>query len=234
MKLFSAAIRAPLLAHYNSACDTSPELGPKKSGFFETASSRRLLIGSSTMTDPPHGPVTQLLDSVKDGDEAAKAELWAVVYEELHGMARGYMARERGNHTLQATALVHEAYARLLGSEQIHQRGRSYFFAAAAQAMRRILIEHARRQPSDRPGHLAIDPVLMPEGSDADIETLDRALDQLAKHDHEAHEVVMLRFFAGLSVEAAAETLETSERTIKRRWAYGRTWLFQELTREQS
>lgn len=98
--------------------------------------------------------------------------------------------------------------------------------------MRRILIEHARRQPAERPGHLGIDPILLPEGGTADIEKLDQVLDQLAEHDQEAHEVVMLRFFAGLSVEATAETLETSERTVKRRWAYGRTWMFQALTSE--
>ncbi len=176
----------------------------------------------------PEGTITAHLASLERGDTSARDALWESVYEELRRMAGSMMQREQSNHTLQPTALVHEAYARLLGGAAVRQQSRAYFFGAAAQAMRRILIEHARRNSYGKGTggetlgplkNLAVgDGPMTPEN----VESLDRALDELKTHNPDVHDVVMLRFFAGLGVEETADALGISPRSVKRYWAYGR------------
>lgn len=190
------------------------------------------------------GKITRLLTSVGNGDEQAREALWSAVYEELHEMAAGLMARERAGHTLQPTALVHEAYARLLGGQKLGQQDRAYFFAAAAQAMRRILIEHARRHTAKReraspvaasaraPKGDVLESLTVPSaGLSADsLLALNDALDALVEHNRQVFDVIMFRFFAGMTIEAAAESLGISPRTARRYWTYGRTWLYRRVT----
>ena len=184
------------------------------------------------MTGQPDGAVTLFLKAIGRGDTEARQELWSAVYGELHEIAAALMAREQVGHTLQPTALVHEAYARLVGGAPLRRESRGYFFRAAAQAMRRILIEHARRRK--RP-HLGVaddlERLVAPTEKPAAeaLEALDEALDALAEHDRCVGDVVMLRFFAGLTVEQTADLLSISPRTVKRCWTYGRTWLYRRL-----
>jgi len=192
--------------------------------------------------------LTAYLESMVQGSDEARGLVWARVYDELREMAGRLMAGERADHTLQPTALVHEAYARLLGGAAIGKADRAYFFAAAAQAMRRILIEHARArlggggaaaesEEDDARGRVrGCDPRLLEAFAVAGepltvqgIEALDAAIDALGAHDARTRDVIMLRFFAGLSVEQTAEVLEISPRTVKRCWAYGRTWLYRRI-----
>jgi RNA polymerase sigma factor (TIGR02999 family) len=181
------------------------------------------------------GTITTLLVSAGSGDRSARDALWAAVYDELHASAARLMAREPAGHTLQPTALVHEAYARLDGATDLKRKSRTYFFRAAAEAMRRILVEHARRRPSSANGPRRIDldvehleGLLGPESVDR-LPALDCALDALHEHDPRTYEVVMLRFFAGLTIDTTAESLEISPRTVKRCWAYGRAWLYRRV-----
>jgi RNA polymerase sigma factor (TIGR02999 family) len=179
--------------------------------------------------------VTQLLDEAAAGDPKAAAELLPLVYDELRKLAAARMAEEKPGQTLQATALVHEAYVRLVGPNQDRPwNGRGHFFAAAAEAMRRILVETARRKGRLRHGgdRVRVDlDRLDPAGDEANDRLLavDGLLDRLAAEDPAAAAVVKLRFFAGLTAEEAAAALGISLRTANRHWAYARAWLFQRL-----
>jgi RNA polymerase sigma factor (TIGR02999 family) len=176
--------------------------------------------------------VTRLLDAAAAGDRQAAADLLPLVYAELRRLAAAKLAREPAGQTLDATALVHEAYLRLVGDQ--HFDGRGHFLAAAAEAMRRILVDNARRKLTEKHGgdrrriDLAdVDPAA-PERA-ADLVALDEALTKLAGEDPVKAGLVTLRYFAGLSVEQAAEVLGVSRATADRYWAYARTWLFCEL-----
>lgn len=183
--------------------------------------------------------VTQILKQLADGDENAADALLPHVYEQLRSIARRRMNAERPDHTLQATALVHEAYARLVGNEELNWDSRGHFFIAAAEAMRRILIEHARsnmRQkrggPQRRPLSLSIADVAdlaATEKSDQII-ALDDALRRLQLQRPRVARIVELRFFAGLTVDETAHTLGVSPRTVDLDWAFARAWLYKELT----
>lgn len=168
------------------------------------------------------------------GETSAASELLPHVYGQLLAIARRRMRQERPGHTLEATALVHEAYLRLVGSEDLSWSGRACFFQAAALAMRRILVEHARARGRVKRGgsvrHLPLDALDLAASNDTQrILDLDAAVTRLAEHDPRAAEIVSLRFYAGLSVEETAQALGLSERTVKREWAFARAWLFNEL-----
>jgi RNA polymerase sigma factor (TIGR02999 family) len=175
--------------------------------------------------------VTRILDQIQNGDTYAAAQLLPLVYEELRKLAAQRIADEKLGQTLQATALVHEAYARLVDVEQAPQwRGRGHFFAAAAEAMRRIMIESARRRKSAKGGggwqrHEMIDTDLAVDTSGDDLFAVDEALTRLALEDPRAARLVELRFFLGMTLEEAAEHLGIQERTAYRDWAYARAWL---------
>ncbi|MCD0457953.1 sigma-70 family RNA polymerase sigma factor [Roseiconus lacunae] len=175
--------------------------------------------------------ISRILSNLEQGDPAAASELLPLVYEELRRLASSRMRRENAAQTLQPTALVHEAYLRLIGREHVRWDGKSHFFAAAAEAMRRILIEHARRRNTLKRGgdrqRFEIDRsdgVVNVENAD-ELLDLDAALTQLAVDEPELAKLVELRYFAGLSVEEAAEVLAMSPRSVKRHWAYARVWL---------
>lgn len=184
------------------------------------------------------GNVTRLLNSAAAGDLQAPGQLLDLVYESLRGIAYQRMAGERGAHTLQATALVHEAYIRLLGKPDIQWTGRGHFFRAAAEAMRKILIDHARARSAEKRGGgraaLSISSVadLASPVDPAGFLALDEAISRLGQVDSQAAEVVRLRFYAGLSEEDVADTLGVSPRTVRRDWAFARGWLRDKLESE--
>jgi len=171
--------------------------------------------------------ITQILDAIQRGDCAAAEQLLPLVYEELRRLAACRMAREKPGQTLQATALVHEAYLRLVGGETKQSwENRRHFFAAAAEAMRRILIDRARKQ-ARAPARDPLDDVAAPEPvSTDDVLMIDEALTRLAAEAPDKAELVRLRYFAGLSLEDAAEALGISRATASRHWAYARAWLY--------
>jgi len=173
--------------------------------------------------------VTRLIHAVGSSDRAAADQLLALVYDQLRKIAQQRMNEERAEHTLQATALVHEAYLRLVGGADVDWQGRGHFFAAAAEAMRRILIDHARRRgTAKRGGGLkAVAGVLdlASEENVGDALALDDLLSRLETEDPQAAAVVRLRFFAGLSIDETAGALSVSPRTVKRNWEFARAWL---------
>lgn len=181
--------------------------------------------------------VTRILNAIQDGDKHAAAELLPLVYNELRQLAAEKMSRERPGQTLAATALVHEAYLRLVDCEQPQRwDSRGHFFAAAAEAMRRILIENARRKASLKRGGGYVRRVLIEdqiaasgENRQDDLLALDEALTRLAKIEPQTVKLVELRYFAGLTNEQAAEILGMSPRTAKRAWTYARAWLRREI-----
>jgi len=180
--------------------------------------------------------VTQILNAIERGDAKAANELLPLVYEELRLLAAQKMSQERPGQTLQATALVHEAYIRLVGEEAQNWKSRGHFFTAAAEAMRRILIDNARRKKSLKHGgdrqRMNLDKAAIRYDDDSsadDLIALDEALSRLAENDAIKSEVVKLRYFAGMSVEQTAEILEISPTTAKRYWAYARAWLLREI-----
>ncbi len=181
----------------------------------------------------PMSDVTRLLDAIQHGDPRASEALLPLVYAELRALARAKMAREQPGHTLQATALVHEAWLRL--GEQSFQN-RAHFFGAAAEAMRRILIERARRKLAAKHGanaeHLDADEIEIaaPTEKDDELLAVHEALDALAAHDARKAELVKLRYFAGLTIEEAAEVLGISAPTAKRDWTYARAWLYRRIS----
>ena len=178
--------------------------------------------------------VTQVLEQLKGGDRHAADKLLPMVYDEFRALARHYLAQERANHTLQPTALVHEAYMKLVDQTRVDWQGKSHFFAVAAQAMRRILVDHARsRQREKRGGGRARvildEAVALSPQKDEDVLALDEALERLAKLDPRQAKVVELRFFGGLNVEEVAEALGVSKRTVEGDWTFARAWLSREL-----
>lgn len=175
--------------------------------------------------------VTLILRQIEDGDPSAAEKLLPLVYQELRKLATARMAAESPDHTLQATALVHEAYLRLVGGDQPQEwNGRAHFFGAAAEAMRRILVDHARRKQAAKRagGHepIGIDVALIAAPSpDVDLIALDEALELLTAHDQRKAELVKLRYFVGLTLREAASTLGISESTADADWAYAKSWL---------
>jgi RNA polymerase sigma factor (TIGR02999 family) len=182
--------------------------------------------------------VTLLLDAAAAGDRQAAADLLPLVYEELRRLAAVRLADEPSGNTLQPTALVHEAYLRLVGAPNgAHWNHRGHFFAAAAEAIRRILIENARRKQRHKHGgdrcRLSLEQAeSMVEAPVEDLLALDEALSQLSAHDPIKTEVVKLRFFAGLTMPEIAQALDLSLATVERYWTYARLWLYAELTDE--
>ena len=180
-----------------------------------------------------HSDVTRLLLAWGNGQEAAAAPLMDAVYGELRRLARGYLIRERRDHSLCATALVHEAYLKLVDQRRVEWQNRAHFFAIAAQQMRRILVDHARARGAAKRGaggtvplsdlELGVDPLPV------DLVALDKALEKLAQIDQRQTRLVELRFFAGLTIEETAEMLRIAPATVKRDWALARTWLYREL-----
>ncbi|MEJ2702989.1 MAG: ECF-type sigma factor [Sedimentisphaerales bacterium] len=182
--------------------------------------------------------VTRILASIQQGDARAADVLLPLVYQELRRLAAAKMSQEPPGQTLQATALVHEAYIRLVGSQAQDWAGRTHFFAAAAEAMRRILIDNARRKQRLKHGggqqKVAIDdaePTI--EKPSDDLIALDEALEKLAKIDKTKADLVKLRYFAGLTVEQAAGLLNLPERTAKRYWAHARAWLYRQVSEDR-
>ena len=198
-------------------------------------------MGTSADSSHGSGAVTQLLEAAAKGEAGAAEALLPLVYKQLRGLARQRMARERAGHTLQATALVSEAYLRLVGDEgRAHFAGSAHFFHAAGEAMRRILIEHARARGRFKRGggvgrrRVPLNVVdLATEVNFADAVALDEAFCRLEQESPDAAEVVRLRFYAGLSVEETAATLGVSPRTVNRAWTYARAWLFEALEGSQ-
>lgn len=182
--------------------------------------------------------VTTLLRAWSDGDSSALDRLTPLVYNELHNLARWYMNRERPGHSLQTTALVNEAYMRLVDYNRMQWQDRAHFFAVSGQVMRRILVEHARRHNERRGGgvpHVSLDEVLTLGGDECvnpgeNLVALDDALTLLAELDPRKVQIVEMRFFGGLTVEETAEVLRVSAITVKRDWRAAKAWLYRELT----
>ena len=189
--------------------------------------------------EPSSHDVTQLLVAWSDGDEAALEKLTPLVEAELHRLARRYMRDERAGHTLQTTALVNEAYLKLIDWKNVRWQNRAHFFGVSAQLMRRILVDHARKRHFQKRGGGAMkvslaEDVLVVEDRDIDLVALDEALERLAALDARKSQLVELRFFGGLSVEETAEVLKVSPRTVMREWSLAQAWLFRELKRTES
>ena len=186
--------------------------------------------------EPSSHKVTQLLQAWSAGEQGALDRLMPLVYGELHRLAQTYMAHERPEHILQTTALVNEAYLRLVDTTQANWRNRVHFFGACSQAMRRILVDWARsRQALKRGGEahpLELEEALVSAEPGAEIVALDDALTALAALDPRKGQVVEMRFFGGLSVEETAEVLKVSPETVMRDWKFAKSWLRRELTRE--
>ncbi len=183
---------------------------------------------------PPEQDVSTLLRAWSDGDQAALENLTPIVYEELRRLARYYMGRERSGHSLQATALVNEAYLKLVDCKRMRWENRAHFFAVSAQLMRRILVDHARRHNQKRGAgvqHVELeDSAIVGATRDEDLVALDEAMHALAQIDARKAQVVELRFFGGLSVEESAEVLKVSPVTVMRDWSTARAWLYREIS----
>ncbi|PYS74675.1 MAG: RNA polymerase subunit sigma-70 [Acidobacteria bacterium] len=181
--------------------------------------------------------VTQLLVAWSDGDQAALDQLVPLVNEELRRLARGFMRRERPGHTLQTTALVNEAYLRLVDQKHMHWQNRAHFLAIAAQLMRRILVDYARRRQYQKRGGGAVQVTLghaeeVANERSPDLVALDEALTSLAEMDPRRGRVVELRFFGGLSIEETAEVLKVSPTTVERDWTIAKAWLHKTVNRK--
>jgi len=184
--------------------------------------------------EPVRGDVSTLLCAWSDGDQRALTQLMPIVYDELRRLARHYMKGERAGHSLQTTALVNEAYLRLVDYKRMHWQNRAHFMAVSAQAMRRILVDHARRRNLKRGAdveHVALDDAaVISADRSTDFESLDDALNALAERAPRKAKVVELRFFGGLSVDETAEVLHVSSITVMREWKSAKAWLYRELT----
>ncbi len=191
------------------------------------------LPGDDEIQTPPIGEVSGLLRAWGDGDRGALDKLAPIVYDELHRLARHYMRGERPGHSLQTSALVNEAYMRLVDYKGMQWQNRAHFFAVSAQLMRRILVDHARRHNLKRGGgvqHISLEEIAIVGGErSADLVALDEAMDALALLDPRKVQVVEMRFFGGLSVEETAEVLKVSSVTVMRDWSTARAWLYREL-----
>jgi RNA polymerase sigma-70 factor, ECF subfamily len=188
--------------------------------------------------DPLSQNITHLLKEWSDGDQRALDRLTPLVYEELRQQAARYLRRERPGHTLQTTALINEAYLRLIDAKDVRWQSRAHFFAVAANLMRRVLVDHARRRDAAKRGgsqiRLTLDEGLaVAKDSEVDLLAIDEALDRLAAIDEQQARVVELRFFSGLSVEETAAALGVSAKTVKRDWSVARAWLRREIGGEE-
>ncbi len=187
------------------------------------------------MPTPEPQRLTELLVAWSDGDQKALNDLFPLVYDELRQLARRHMRRERRGHTLRTTALVNDAYLRLVDQRQVRWQNRAHFFAIAAQMMRRILVDHARAKRYEKRGggaaHVPLEEAaVIAQGKEAEIIALDEALVALAEIDPRRARVVELRYFGGLSNEEIAEVLKVSPNTVTRDWNMARAWLYQELS----
>lgn len=184
----------------------------------------------------PAGPITDLLARAQAGDPAASDALARAVHAELHSLAAGYLRKERPDHTLSPTALVNEAYLRLLGQSAVEWKNRSHFFGIAAQIMRRLLVDHARRTFAGRRDRSIVitlsDELPSADNTAIDILGVHDALNRLAELDERQARIVELKFFVGLSVEEIGKVIEVSPATVSREWALARAWLQQELTEQ--
>ena len=184
---------------------------------------------------PPNAPeITQLLVAWRNGDESALDRLFPVVYGELRRIAGNFMRRQNPGNTLQASALVNEAFLRLVGSDQVNWQSRTHFFAVSAQLMRRVLVDAARRRNSLKRGgdrlRITLDErVNVSDENETDLVALDEALTRLAELNPRHSQIVELRYFGGLTEEQVAEALRVSSRTVRRDWSLARAWLYREL-----
>ncbi len=209
------------------------------------------------MGEQPDQPVTRLLLQWSGGNEAALGELTGLLYRELRSLAQRHLRRERANHTIQRTALVHEAFVRLVSQQSVDWKSRAHFFALASTLMRRILVDHARARLSAKRGGgvpvLSLEDITLPPedadptapvelesiaehgedgDSDEDIAAIDEALNRLAALDNRQVQIVQMRYFGGLTIEETAQALGISDATVKREWVMARAWLKRELSRE--
>jgi RNA polymerase sigma factor (TIGR02999 family) len=185
----------------------------------------------------PGGEFTQILSRLQHGDGCAKQELFDLVYRELHALAARQMRGERHDHTLQSTALVHEAYLRLFGGGEPTWENRAHFFGTAAEVMRRILVDHARSRGTAKRGGGANREELPDQPQSVSMEStevlaIDEALADLEREDAPKAEIVKLRYFSGLSLEEIAEGMGMSLRTVKRQWSFARAWLYRRIRAE--
>jgi RNA polymerase sigma factor (TIGR02999 family) len=183
--------------------------------------------------------VTQLLGEWSNGDEGALGKLFPLVHPELHRLAHHYMSRERAGHTLQTTAILNEAYLRLVDNTKPVWQGRTHFIAAAAQLMRRIMVDHARERHSIKRGGGALkvtldEAALVTEARSEELLALDEALNELAVQDARKSQIVELRYFGGLTVKETAEFLKLSQRTVEREWTMAKAWLYRALSGEET
>lgn len=189
------------------------------------------------MSNEHPGEITGLLNRLSQGDKEAESKVVAAIYPELKRLASRYLKGERKGHTLQTTALVNEAYLRIVGNERVQWRSRTHFIATAATLMRRILVDYARARLAEKRGSgrqtLRLDEALVySEQHSEQLMDLDQALDRLAKRDARASKIVELRFFGGMTVVETAEALGVGEMTVKRDWRAARAWLYGELSKE--
>lgn len=196
-----------------------------------------LAAGGHAVGDPLSHNISHLLKEWSDGDPEALDRLTPLVYEELRRQATRYLRRERPGHTLQTTALIHEAYLRLVDAQDVEWQNRAHFFAIAANLMRRVLVDHARRRGADKRGGSQIrvpldEAAAVADETDIDLLAIDEALNRLAAIDEQQARVVELRFFSGLSVEETAAALGVSTTTVKRDWRVARAWLRREIERK--
>ena len=190
------------------------------------------------MAIPDNNEVTQLLANLRSGENQAHDQLFPIVYNELRKIAANYMRRERADHTLQATALVHEAYMQLVDQTRVTWQSRAHFFGVAAQLMRRILVDHARTQNALKRGgdaqKLSLDDSLgLASGPPVAFDELDEALNRLQHLDPNQAKIVELRFFGGLTVEEVSEVIGSSTATIEREWRMAKAWLHGQLTAQR-
>ena len=186
-----------------------------------------------SMSSQPN--ITALLNGYSLGDKEALDQLMPIVYDELRRQAARYLRREPAGHTLQTTALIHEAYVRLVDQRNVQWQNRAHFFGIAAQLMRRILVDHARTKKRVKRGGSGVrvslgEATVAVKGQDLDVVALDEALERLAQIDDQQSRVVELRFFSGLSVEETAEVMGISKATVKRDWSMAKAWLHRELS----
>ena len=188
------------------------------------------------MSETSTQQVTKLLVDWSNGDQSALEQLTPLVYSELRRLAGRYLRKERPDHTLQSTALVHEAFIRLIDQRSVRWQNRAHFFGVAAQMIRRILVDHARGRHASKRGsgapRLSLDEAIaLPDRKDLDLVALDDALNSLSKIDPQQARIVELRFFTGLTVEETAEVLGISPATVKRDWVTAKAWLYRDISR---
>ncbi len=184
--------------------------------------------------------LTQMLIQLSEGKTQVVDDILPLIYDELRRLAGNYLRRERSDHTLQPTALVHEAYLKLVDQTQVKWQNRAHFFGIAANIMRRILVDYARQHRADKRGGAAEklpleeEILIVSEGKSAELLALDEALENLSKIDSQKSKIVELRYFGGLSVEETAEVLGVSEVTVKRHWRMAKAWLYGQLSNENT